>query len=101
MAPPPAGPAAEQIDVAYAAALARLRLTPEEQRLFQGQLAQIVAYANELQQVDVSGVEPMAHAASLENVWRTDDLRPGLERQAVLDNAPVHDGTQFRVPRIV
>ena len=89
------------IDVEYVARLARVNLTPEEAALFQKQLMQVVEYIRALQTVDVDGVEPMAHAVTVENVFRDDSPRDGLEREAVLANAPEHDGEQFRVPVIV
>ncbi len=89
------------IDVAYAANLARVQLTGEEENLFQEQLSQIVGYINELKLVDVAGADAMAHAAQIQNVVRADEPRPGLEREAVLANAPAQDGAQFLVPQII
>lgn len=89
------------IDVEYVARLARLHLDPAEITLFQQQLMQVVEYIHALQKVDVAGVEPMAHAVTVENVFRDDVPRDGLDRDVVLANAPEHDGEQFRVPVIV
>jgi len=93
--------AVKKIDVLYVAQLARLALTDEEIRTFQGQLEQIVDYVNTIQQVDVAGVEPMAHAVRVHNVFRQDEERKGLARETVLANAPEHDNEQFLVPKIV
>lgn len=90
-----------KIDVAYVAHLARLRLTDEELAAFQAQLDGIVGYVREIEQVDVSGVEPTAHATPVQNVFRKDEERPGLERETVMANAPAQDGEQFIVPKIV
>ncbi|NLE67228.1 MAG: Asp-tRNA(Asn)/Glu-tRNA(Gln) amidotransferase subunit GatC [Lentisphaerae bacterium] len=90
-----------RIDVEYVARLARLDLEPREAELFQRQLTQIVEYIRALQGVDVEGVEPMAHAVAVENVFRGDVPRDGLDRDAVLANAPEQDGEHFRVPLIV
>ena len=92
---------AEKIDVAYVANLARIQLTAEELQTFQMQLTQIVDYVNDLKQVDVSAVEPMAHAVRITNVLRKDTERRGLERSIVLANAPAHDNEQFLVPKII
>ena len=89
------------IDVAYVANLARLYLTEEEVRVFQKQLNDVVKYVNEVAQVDITGVEPMAHAVRVQNVFRQDKERKGLKRETVLANAPSHDGEQFLVPKIV
>lgn len=89
------------IDVRYVASLARLQLTEEEMRKFQTQLEHILEYIHAIRQVDVTGVEPTAHAAPVLNVFRRDEVRPGLDREGVLRNAPEHSGDQFIVPKIV
>ena len=92
---------AEKIDVAYVANLARIQLTDDELQTLQAQLTQIVDYVNELEHVDVTAVEPMAHTERITNVLRKDEERSGLDRQGVLANAPAHDNEQFIVPKIV
>ena len=92
---------ADRIDVHYVANLARLRLTDAEAQQFQGQLDDILDYINQIRQIDVSGVEPTAHATRVQNVFRKDQARPGLEREQVMANAPVHTADQFSVPKIV
>ncbi len=92
---------AETIDVAYVARLAQLDLSDDERRAFQAQMEKIVAYVKEIQGIDVAGIEPTAHAVPLHNVFRRDEIRPGLERDAVLANAPAQDGEQFLTPKIV
>jgi aspartyl-tRNA(Asn)/glutamyl-tRNA(Gln) amidotransferase subunit C len=89
------------IDVAYVARLARLHLTEEEVRTFGGQLKDIVAYMRKIGQLDLRGIEPTSHTHPLQNVFRRDEIRPGLDRDAVLANAPAHAGEQFIVPKIV
>lgn len=92
---------AKKIDVEYVAQLARLCLSEDEKKLFQRQLDEIVGYVNDIARVDVSGVQPMSHSTASQNVFRNDEPRPGLDREAVLKNAPAHDGQQFLVPKIV
>lgn len=94
---------ADKIDVAYVAKLARIKLTAEELSTFQAQLTQIVDYVNELKKVDVSTAGPGGDCSinNPENVLRPDVARPGLPREAVLANAPVHDHEQFLVPKII
>ena len=89
------------MDVPYVARLARLALTDEETALFQRQLGQVVDYMRELGELDLAGVEPMAHTTKLRNVLRPDEPRPGLARETVLANAPCHDDNQFVVPKIM
>lgn len=91
----------DSIDVRYVAHLARLHLTDEEAALFQAQLDQVLGYVRELSDVDVSGVEPTAHAMPVLNVFRADVPAPGLNRDDVLSNAPAVRSSLFLVPKIV
>jgi aspartyl-tRNA(Asn)/glutamyl-tRNA(Gln) amidotransferase subunit C len=89
-------------DVERIAALAHLELTEEEKDLFTAQLAGILHYAEQVQQVDTTGVEPMAHVGS-ERTERDDETRPSLPVGDVLANAPdaALDAGLFRVPRVI
>ena len=89
------------IDVSYVAHLARLHLTVDETATFQAQLDQVVGYVQKLGQLDVSGIEPTSHAHPVHNVFREDAVRPGLDLDRVLENAPAVIENQFKVPRIV
>jgi aspartyl-tRNA(Asn)/glutamyl-tRNA(Gln) amidotransferase subunit C len=86
--------------VDHVAALARLSLTPEERETFARQLEQILSYAESIQALDTSGVEPMSHAAAAGGL-REDTPRPGLSRQRALAAAPDADEGLFRVPRVI
>jgi aspartyl-tRNA(Asn)/glutamyl-tRNA(Gln) amidotransferase subunit C len=76
------------LDVRDVARLARIQLTDEEATTFQAQLASVLEYVEQLSELDVSQVEPTAHAAPVFNVFREDVPRPGLSRESVLANAP-------------
>ncbi|OGV60659.1 MAG: asparaginyl/glutamyl-tRNA amidotransferase subunit C [Lentisphaerae bacterium RIFOXYC12_FULL_60_16] len=89
------------VDVAYVARLARLGLTADEVQTFQSQLEQIVGYVRKIGELDLSRVEPTLFSQSIQNVFRDDVARPGLDRAPVLSNAPATVGEQFSVPRIV
>ena len=89
------------IDVRYVANLARLHITDDEARHFQPQLEHIVEYVRKLGEVDVSAVDPTAHAVAVKNVFRDDLVREGLGTAAAMANAPVSDRDQYVVPRIV
>jgi len=89
------------IDVAYVANLARIALTEEERATFQAQLAQVVDYVHKISELDTTGIEPTAHAVAVQNVFREDEVRPGLERQTALDNAPATVQEMYKVPQIV
>lgn len=88
-------------DVAYVARLARLRLTEEETRLFQEQLGHVLEYANKLREVDVSGVEPAAHAIPIFNVFREDETRDWFTAEEALRNAPRQANGLFVVTKVV
>ena len=91
----------DRIDVRYVARLARLNLTEEEARTFQGQLDHILSHVRQLNTLDLAGIEPTSHARLLTNVFRKDEVRPGLDRDEVLKNAPDTANEQFAVPKIV
>jgi aspartyl-tRNA(Asn)/glutamyl-tRNA(Gln) amidotransferase subunit C len=89
------------IDVKYVAHLARVRLKPDEEEKLGGQLDDILSYIEKLGEVDVSGVEPTAHAFPLVNVTRVDQARPSLPHDEAMKNAPVQANGLFMVPKIV
>ena len=93
--------AATDLDVKYVAHLARLSLSAEEEQKFAGQLGQVLQYIEKLKQLDVSHVEPTAHAVPLTNVTRPDEPRPGLTHDEALRNAPASADGLFIVPKIV
>jgi aspartyl-tRNA(Asn)/glutamyl-tRNA(Gln) amidotransferase subunit C len=90
-------------DVERIAALAQLELTDEEKRLFTKQLADILAYAEQVQAIDTSGVAATAHVLAGLQVERPDEPRPSLPREDALANAPDadHEAGLFRVPRVI
>jgi aspartyl-tRNA(Asn)/glutamyl-tRNA(Gln) amidotransferase subunit C len=89
------------IDVKYVAHLARLSLSPEEETKIGAQLANVLGYIEKLKEVDVSGVEPTAHAFPLVNVTRRDEVRPSMSQDDALRNAPSQANGLFLVPKIV
>jgi aspartyl-tRNA(Asn)/glutamyl-tRNA(Gln) amidotransferase subunit C len=89
------------INVKYVAHLARLALTPDEEKVIGDQLGNILTYIEKLKEVDVSGVEPTAHAFPLKNVTRKDEVRPSLSQEEALKNAPAQANGLFLVPKIV
>jgi len=93
--------AATDFDVKYVANLARLTLTPQEEQLFGEQLGQVLGYIEKLKQVDVSNVEPTAHAVPMVNVVRADEVQPSLPNEEALRNAPAKANGLFVVPKIV
>jgi aspartyl-tRNA(Asn)/glutamyl-tRNA(Gln) amidotransferase subunit C len=92
---------AAQFDVQYVAHLARLHLTPDEEKKLGAQLGGILGYIEKLKELDVTRVEPTAHAAPRVNVTRPDQVRPSLPHDDALRNAPAKANGLFVVPRIV
>ena len=92
---------AGDFDVKYVAHLARIALSPDEQEKFGTQLSNILGYIEKLNQLDVSGIEPTAHAVPLVNVFRADEVRPSLPNAEALRNAPAGANGLFMVPKIV
>jgi aspartyl-tRNA(Asn)/glutamyl-tRNA(Gln) amidotransferase subunit C len=86
--------------VEHVATLARLSLTREEKETFARQLQHVLSYAESIQALDTSDVEPMSHAGA-EDVFRPDEPRPGVPRARALEAAPDPAGPFFRVPRVI
>lgn len=89
------------LNIDYLANLARLALTGAEKEKFSRQLGDILHYVDKLKQVDVAGVEPMAHASPVFNVWAEDVARPGLPVAEALRNAPAQRQHMIVVPKVV
>jgi aspartyl-tRNA(Asn)/glutamyl-tRNA(Gln) amidotransferase subunit C len=92
---------AANFDVQYVAHLARIDLTPAEEQKLGAQLNSILGYIEKLKELDVSTVEPTAHAVPMINMTRPDEVRPGLSNEEALRNAPAKAGGLFVVPKIV
>jgi len=89
------------LDLDHVARLARIALTPEEKAKFSAQIGDVIAYIAQLKEVDVSGVEPTAHAFPVHNVWADDLAQPGLPVEEALRNAPARIGNLIAVPKVV
>ncbi len=100
-------------DVQYVADLANLELTEAESQRFLKDLNSILAYIDNLNELDTANVEPMAQVAARYGgegkpeaerygyALRPDELRPSLPHDAALHNAPDTDGTYFKVPKVI
>jgi aspartyl-tRNA(Asn)/glutamyl-tRNA(Gln) amidotransferase subunit C len=88
-------------DVEKVALLARLDLTEAELATMTQQLAQIVGYVDLLSEVDTEGVEPMAHAVEVTNVFADDAVEPSLPREQALATAPRHNDRGYLVPAVL
>jgi aspartyl-tRNA(Asn)/glutamyl-tRNA(Gln) amidotransferase subunit C len=88
-------------DVEKVSLLARLQLTEAELETMTSELGQIVTYVDQLGEVDTEGVEPMAHAIEVSNVFADDIVHPSLPREKALANAPRHNERGYLVPPVL
>ena len=88
-------------NIDYVANLARLALTDQEKATFSRQLGDVLRYIEKLAEVDISQVEPTAHAFPVDNVWAEDVPQPGLPVEVALRNAPAQQDDMIVVPKVV
>lgn len=93
--------ASPDFNIKYVAHLARIALTPEEETRLSAQLGNVLTYIDKLRELDVTNVEPTAHAVPLVNVMRADETAPSLTQDEALRNAPAKANGLFMVPKIV
>ncbi|MEX2255972.1 MAG: Asp-tRNA(Asn)/Glu-tRNA(Gln) amidotransferase subunit GatC [Acidimicrobiia bacterium] len=88
-------------DVEHVAQLARLELSADEVERLTHELAGILEHADDVAELELDDIPPTAHPLSLVNVVRPDEVRPSLDRDEVLAEAPAAEDGRFRVPRIM
>ena len=88
-------------EVEHVAGLSKLELTEDEKQRAAVKLAAMLDYAQQLQEVDITGVQPAAHVLPLTNVFRADEVVPCLPREAALALAPESEDGFFKVPSIL
>lgn len=88
-------------DVEYVAGLAQLTLDEETKDRLVGEMGEILAYMDKLNELDTTGIEPTMHVLEMSNVFREDEVQPSLDRETALMNAPKTDGEYFLVPKIL
>ena len=87
--------------VRHIAHLARIAVTDEEVEHLKGELNAILAFVEQLSEVDVEGVEPMTSVTPMAMKKRPDAVTDGGNAEAVLANAPAREGDYFVVPKVV
>jgi aspartyl-tRNA(Asn)/glutamyl-tRNA(Gln) amidotransferase subunit C len=88
-------------EVEHVAKLAKLSFSAEEKEKLTAEMNEILAYMEQLNSLDTSTVEPLAHVISLGNVFREDILRPCLSQEEALKNAPSRTDKFFKVPKVI
>ena len=91
----------DRVTVHKVATLARLALTIEEEEQFAGQLSGILEYVDQLDELDVTGIEPTTRAIDVVNVTRADVMRVYENREGLMESAPDRDENFFKVPKII
>lgn len=94
-------PAISRDEVAHLARLARLAVTRDELDTFAQQLDVILTSVARVGQVAADDIQPTSHAVPLTNVFRADEVRPGLTQGQALAGAPASEQGRFQVPRIL
>lgn len=89
----------EQVE--HVAGLARLNLTEEEKEKLTVEMENLIVFADKLNELDTTGIEPTAHAIPMNNVFRDDVVEPSYPREKILANAPSQEDGCLKVPKIV
>jgi aspartyl-tRNA(Asn)/glutamyl-tRNA(Gln) amidotransferase subunit C len=88
-------------EVEKIAHLARIILDDDEKKELTGQMNEILAYIDKLNELDTESVEPMSHPLDLKNVFREDEERDSLPQSKALENAPSKTDKYFKVPKVI
>ena len=91
----------ERQEVEHVAELARLRITGEEVTQLTTQMNTILSYMDKLNELDTSGIEPLAHPLALAAPLREDRVQSTLDIEESLANAPRRENLFFVVPRVI
>ena len=88
-------------DIKTVASLSRLKIRPEETAEVIEQLDKFLTYVENLKAIDTTNIEPTTYALPMQNVFRADEVKPSLERELALSNAPLAEDGYFKVPRVL
>ncbi len=88
-------------EVRHVAKLARLNLSPEQLQQYRRELSSVVAHIAKLNEVDVQGVEPMAHPNDLTDRLDEDEVVAPMPLEQVLGAAPAVEGQFLAVPKVL
>lgn len=88
-------------DIQHLAGLSSLALADDEVDRLRQDLENIIGYIEQLGELDTSGVEPTYQVTGLENVWREDEIQPGISAEKLLELAPEKQNSQVKVPQVL
>jgi aspartyl-tRNA(Asn)/glutamyl-tRNA(Gln) amidotransferase subunit C len=88
-------------DIQHLASLSSLALADDEVDGLRQDLENIIGYIEQLGELDTSGVEPTYQVTGLENVWREDEIQPGISAEKLLELAPEKQNNQVKVPQVL
>ena len=88
-------------DIQHLASLSSLALADDEVDGLRQDLENIIGYIKQLGELDTAGVEPTYQVTGLENIWREDEVQPGISRDELLNLAPEKQNHQVKVPQVL
>jgi aspartyl-tRNA(Asn)/glutamyl-tRNA(Gln) amidotransferase subunit C len=83
------------------AKLAHLHFDESEKENIKADLQKMIAFIDKLNEIDTTGVEPLLHMSENTDHYREDVVQGTISREEALKNAPDHDGSFFRVPKVI
>jgi aspartyl-tRNA(Asn)/glutamyl-tRNA(Gln) amidotransferase subunit C len=87
--------------VRHVAQLARLSPSEEQMKTLMQNMNDILDYMDQLSEIDTSNVDATTHVVELKNVFREDEMRPSLQKEKSMKNAPEQKRDAFVVPRVI
>lgn len=81
--------------------LSRLNFDEAEQQEIKSDLQQMIAFVEQLSEIDTTGIEPLLHVTARKNVFREDVIVQTTSRKEALQNVPDHDEKYIRVPKVI
>ena len=88
-------------DLQNVAVLSRLAIPVDQEDKYIDQMDKILTYMDNLSELDTENVKPTTYALPMQNVFRKDEVKASLDREAALANAPLKEDGYFKVPKVL
>ncbi len=88
-------------DLQNVAVLSRLAIPADQEDKYIDQMDKILTYMDNLSELDTENVKPTTYALPTQNVFRKDEVKESLDREAALANAPLKEDGYFKVPKVL